>query len=663
VSRFIKIFLFVVLSVFSGTNLSANSTFFSIENKGERVYSFSVEDNHSYIVGANQTLIHSYEDVNGHITNDVTIGYKRRIGPGGTWPDGTGSKTLSDDERTEIQNHQNKLFSDLLKNKNPKDSFVQDKTTATLLDGKGVDIKEVSFWETISSTTKTVGELLEQFQIPGSVYDNVDAHYDKSIVNASPFMSGIGNGAIDQIKEIPQLAVLVTNLVIDKSVRNGLITSFQSLTLTKVKEMRLKTLSKTYETLTGKDDKAWHEKGKTTYELASAIFGEAFVKRAKEGLTNLTKVTTRLDDISGSAFKSFTEARKNLANKFKRLDEDVQKTFTKNIDDIADKNIRENLMKKLDASDLTDAEFDRFAKLSKNNTNLLNESSLDEFLKISKRADADDIVESWAFVKKNKTDGSVSKLLEDFDVMKVIQRQTKPGGLMDKVGKSNYENIIKNYAGKCTACDALPGSAEFIKHLPPHDVMLKNLETFATKHMKPGGGNNIDKVFKDLASGNAKKQKGAEYVTRILKDQDGIKSFEYKYMDGVKNNTADWVTVTGKKVDGKSWSVSGSIDKIGGWDFSNQLKDYFTNGNFEQWFDYSRFKKSDLSKYSGMSKAQAAKHVKEQYQKLFKKDVSKYWKELEESGWFIKNNILKKADFINSLKDVSSPFFDFIKVM
>jgi len=59
VNRFIKILLLVVLSVFSGINLSANSTFFSIENKRERVYSFSVEDNHSYIVGANQILVHN----------------------------------------------------------------------------------------------------------------------------------------------------------------------------------------------------------------------------------------------------------------------------------------------------------------------------------------------------------------------------------------------------------------------------------------------------------------------------------------------------------------------------------------------------------------------------------------------------------------------------
>ncbi len=58
-NRFIKILLLVVLSVFSGINLSANSTFFSIENKRERVYSFSVEDNHSYIVGANQILVHN----------------------------------------------------------------------------------------------------------------------------------------------------------------------------------------------------------------------------------------------------------------------------------------------------------------------------------------------------------------------------------------------------------------------------------------------------------------------------------------------------------------------------------------------------------------------------------------------------------------------------
>ena len=109
-------------------------------------------------------------------------------------------------------------------------------------------------------------------------------------------------------------------------------------------------------------------------------------------------------------------------------------------------------------------------------------------------------------------------------------------------------------------------------------------------------------------------------------------------------------------------SVTGSINNIGGWNFPKQLKDYITAGNFEQWFDYSRFQKSANATYSAMSKADATKHIKEQYQKLFSKNDYEIFDELEGSQWFKDNRIDEIEDFIEIINDISDNFYSFIQV-
>ncbi|MEQ9304076.1 MAG: hypothetical protein RJQ14_09195, partial [Marinoscillum sp.] len=268
-----------------------------------------------------------------------------------------------------------------------------------------------------------------------------------------------------------------------------------------------------------------------------------------------------------------------------------------------------------------------------------------------------ELVDAWRYVSDLKTSGT-SKLTQDVDFLQVVNRQRGNSDLINKIGSDKYDDIIKNYAGQCKGCDAPASSAsEAVKHLPPHDGMLENLEDFTTKHHEKDG---FDKVVHDLKSTDPRKQKGAEFVTRILKDQDDISAFEFKYLDDY-DNTADFV-FSGTKVDGKSWSVTGSIDNIGGWDLSKQLKDYFNDGDFEMWFDYSRFQKSANSAYSSMSKAEAAKHIKEQYQKLFSKNEYAAYDALEGSTWFDVQGIENMLDFKEAVNDVTDDFYSFIHV-
>lgn len=223
-------------------------------------------------------------------------------------------------------------------------------------------------------------------------------------------------------------------------------------------------------------------------------------------------------------------------------------------------------------------------------------------------------ITAWDRIKELKPESPLSK---DIEAIKVIGRQLDDSDFLAKIGgPDNYDQILKNYAGQCNTCDPPnPGATESVKHLPPHNKLLDDFEDFTNNHFDRDG---FSAVVNDMKSTDPRKQKGAEFVSRILKNSDDIEAFEYQYVSG-QNNTADWINLQGKKIDGKSWSVKNSINNIGSWDFSNQLKQYFSNPPFELWFDYERFQKSDISTYQNMSIDDAELHIKKQYQKLFMK--------------------------------------------
>ncbi len=353
------------------------------------------------------------------------------------------------------------------------------------------------------------------------------------------------------------------------------------------------------------------------------------------------------------AYKSLKEAYKQLKTK----NPSTAAKISKEVDELIAKGdeVIEGIVEGADA--ISDALRRKILKtLSKSQADeLIAELGKNAALKTAMEAD-EALVESWKYVSDLKVSGK-SKLTQDVDFLEVVHRQ-RSIGIVDKIGSDKYDDIIKNYAGQCKGCDAPASNAsEAVKHLPPQDEMLSNLETFVNKH---NGKDGIAKVLDDLKSTDPRKQKGAEFVSRILKDQDGVSVFEFKYLDDY-DNTADFV-LNGKNIDGKSWSVAGSIDNIGGWEFPKQLKDYLNNGSFEQWFDYSRFQKSANSTYSSMSKTDAANHIKEQYQKLFTKNNYAAYDEIASSKWLKDREILDVDDFKEAISDVSDDFYSFIKV-
>ncbi len=187
--------------------------------------------------------------------------------------------------------------------------------------------------------------------------------------------------------------------------------------------------------------------------------------------------------------------------------------------------------------------------------------------------------------------------------------------------------------------------------------MLASLEVFANKHSNTSG---YKKVIDDLSGKEVRKQKGADFVIRVTKNKNATK-FEYKYSNSF-DNTVDFV-LGGKNIDGKSWSVDASINKVGSLSIPTQLVRYFKDGkDFEMWFDYVRFQKSPNGIYKSMSKAQATEHIKKQYQKRFQKNNYEAFVQLKNSQWLMSNNIYDADDFQDAVDDLSHNFYSFVQV-
>ena len=215
--------------------------------------------------------------------------------------------------------------------------------------------------------------------------EKTEPAYPTSIINASPYFSGVGNGAIEQIKEIPQLAVMVTELAVSEEARRSIVTSFKSLTFEKVGDLAKNTLSDGYKSLTGGSDKDWHSKGKLTYELASTFFGGTLLKGAKKGLENFKKLTKQVDELADEPFKAAVASRKKLVEKLDGISVDE-----KVLDDFGDKlaklddEVKRAVMDELEDGAQSVEELQSFLTLASKNEDLIQPGMLDEFTQVHK---------------------------------------------------------------------------------------------------------------------------------------------------------------------------------------------------------------------------------------------------------------------------------------
>ncbi len=164
-------------------------------------------------------------------------------------------------------------------------------------DGKKISIKQSNIWDLVCNSIKAGKELIEQAEIKPHYWNSTDAGYANNWVNTPPLLSGVGNGVIEEIKEIPQLVFLTADIATNKQTRDKIWEGFKGLTLDKVKTAASSTLNNWTDTYAQGGDPAWHQGGKDGVMVFSMLTPMGFIKNADDALSKNT------DDVVGSVRK------------------------------------------------------------------------------------------------------------------------------------------------------------------------------------------------------------------------------------------------------------------------------------------------------------------------------------------------------------------------
>jgi len=212
---------------------------------------------------------------------------------------------------------------------------------------------------------------------------------------------------------------------------------------------------------------------------------------------------------------------------------------------------------------------------------------------------------------------------------------------------------------RCKTC-ATKGTNAGIKHL---DEIIDDLD-FAITNFKDKKG--FDKLLTEMAA-HSNKADGGAFMLQYLKSKgagfaNNVQEFESFYLSGERFEADiklfDGVT---KLIEFKSFAKS-SWEAFGGTSSLNQLKGYMKSGEV---FEYV----ANKTKLLNDGVADPAKFVKEQFQRVFKKNAEDFFKPVNQGGLDI--NIIKKQfgngiddldDFLDVIKNLDSKIYKNIKV-
>lgn len=207
-----------------------------------------------------------------------------------------------------------KVMNRYLKNVNDLSAIDNQEASQNFEDGKSISVKSSSFWDKIKNGIKATREFIESAEISQKYWNSTNAEYPNNWVNTPPMLSGIGNGVINEIKEIPQLVLLGAEIATDKTARTKLWESLNGLNLTKIKNAALNSLSNWADTYAQGGDIAWHQGGKDAVLVFSAITATGFLKNADDVLEENVESVSKKVSINGSL--PFESAREFVRNKY-----------------------------------------------------------------------------------------------------------------------------------------------------------------------------------------------------------------------------------------------------------------------------------------------------------------------------------------------------------
>lgn len=198
-----------------------------------------------------------------------------------------------------------KVFNEYLKDKQDLSSQHNQQESQSFEDGKKISIKQSNIWDLVCNGIKATKNFIQEAEIKPRYWNTADPDYANNWVNTPPLLSGIGNGVIEEIKEIPQLVTMGAELATSKDARDKLWTSLKGLSLNKIKNAASSSLNSWVDTYSQGGDPAWHQGGKDGVMVFTALTPAGFLKGADDALGKniddaVGKVKKKDDEIAGS---------------------------------------------------------------------------------------------------------------------------------------------------------------------------------------------------------------------------------------------------------------------------------------------------------------------------------------------------------------------------
>ncbi|MFN8438020.1 MAG: hypothetical protein U0V72_10285 [Cytophagales bacterium] len=251
-----------------------------------------------------EILIEEISNTNGLSSFKANIGYNKNLKP-------TNSKfTFTATDRAKIQTYQESKFDKFISDKNITSLSTKNEQESSdkFLDGKAIVVHEQNTFELFFKIAKETSAFVKSCNIPERFYNSAKGtEYSSCVVNTPPYMTGVANGVIDEVKSIPDMVCMVTDLALDAEARTAMLNAFSKLTWAKVGDGIVNSGKKAIADFKNPTDVTYHSGGVLSSQIVlTVLFPEGILKKtdnvlddaADNALDNMSNV---VDEISKKA--------------------------------------------------------------------------------------------------------------------------------------------------------------------------------------------------------------------------------------------------------------------------------------------------------------------------------------------------------------------------
>ena len=266
----------------------------------------------------------------------------------------------------------------------------------------------IDFIQALVEVKEATLTLCNNAKVPEKYWETKDAGYAKSPFHG-PTLSGIGDGAITELKDIPEMVGFGLEIATEPGKARELWQVIKSITPDKVKKMALGAAQEKLDKYAAGGNTMKHEAGKDAVSIAMFVSGavKSFATNGKK-IAELGEVVGKLDDVA----------------------DNVLEQVTKNVDEVAGKSIN----KALKDGDLDALDVEEIAEEVKDATSKADKSWLENLIKGKKYGE--NITNKYI---KTLDEGYFTKASKEFGISKEeLKTMAHIDELQINIGNGNF---------------------------------------------------------------------------------------------------------------------------------------------------------------------------------------------------------------------------------